>query len=79
MVKILAMITWFKLKRLENKLVFGEFGKHMKYRRLCLERNARTNAAKLQIAQKVIAGRGVNSLECWAHMIYWKEHDNRKV
>jgi hypothetical protein len=68
------MITWLKLKWLEAKLVFGEFGKHKKYLRLCMERDATTNATKLQIAEEVIAGRGVNCLESWAHHVYLKEH-----
>jgi hypothetical protein len=55
----------------------GEFGQHTKYRRLVLERNASTNAAKLLIAEEVVAGRGVGVFECWGNSIYLKEHENR--
>jgi hypothetical protein len=67
-------MNWFRLKRLEAQLAFGEFGKHKKYLRLCHERQATTTAAKVQIAQEVLDGQGVNSLESWAHDIYLKEH-----
>jgi hypothetical protein len=73
------MIALLKLKWLEAKLTFGEFGKGTKYRRLCLERNATTNAAKLQIAQEVIDGRGVGIAECWAHTIYLREHESYRA
>lgn len=67
-------MTWLRLKCLEFKLVFGEFGKHKKYLRLCHERNATTTADRLKIAQEVFVGPGINSLESWAHDIYLKEH-----
>ena len=68
------MIAWLKLRWLEAKLTFGEFGKQKKYLRLCLEQNATANCAKLQIAQEVIDGRGVGIAESWAHTIFLKEH-----
>jgi hypothetical protein len=61
-----AMFTWINLIWLEAKLA-GEFGQHTKYRRLCVERNATTNAAKLLIAQEVVAGRWVGVAECWGN------------
>jgi len=67
-------MNWFRLKFLENKLAFGEFGKHKKYLRLCHEREATTTAARVKIAQEVLDGPGINSLESWAHDIYLKEH-----
>ena len=73
------MITWLRLKWLEAKLTFGEFGKHRKYMRLCVERGASSSAAKLQIAEAVIAGRGVNSLESWAHHVYLSQHNNART
>ena len=51
------MFTWIKLKLLEAKLAFGEFGQQTKYRRLWLERNAATSE-KLQIAKEVLLGGG---------------------
>ena len=72
------MITWLKRMWLDAKLTFGEFGKHKKYMRLCVERDAATDAAKLQIAEEVIAGRGVNSLESWAHHVYLRQHNNAR-
>jgi hypothetical protein len=73
------VITWLRLKWLEHKLVFGEFGKNTKYRRFCLERNATTNGAKLQIAREVVDGRWVGIAECWTHAVYLREHENRKA
>ncbi len=67
-------MTWFRLKYLEFKLAFGEFGKHKKYLRLCHERKAATTADRVKIAQEILDGPGVNSLESWAHDIYLKTH-----
>lgn len=66
-------MNWLRLKYLEAQLAFGDFGKQKKYQRLCLERGATTTAAKVQIAQEVLAGPGVNSLEARANDIYLKE------
>jgi hypothetical protein len=66
-------MNWLRLKYLENKLAFGEFGKHKKYLRLCHERKAISAADRLKIALEVLDGPGVNSLESWAHHIYLKE------
>lgn len=67
-------MNWFRLKRLEAQLVFGEFGKHKKYLRLCHERKAATTADRVTVAQDVLDDPGVNSLESWAHHLYLKEH-----
>lgn len=60
-------MTWPTLKYLEFRLAFGEFGKQKKYLRLCDERSATTTADRLKIAQEVLDGPGINSLESWAH------------
>jgi len=70
------MFTFIKLKWLELKLT-GEFGQQTKYRRLCLERNATTNAAKLLIAQEVLLGGAIGIAECQAHTLYLKEHEEK--
>jgi hypothetical protein len=67
-------MNWLRLKFLDARLAFGEFGKHKKYLRLCHERKASTTADKLKIAQEVLDGPGVNSLESWAHALYLKAH-----
>ncbi len=67
-------MNWFRLKHLEFRLAFGEFGKQKKYLRLCHEREATTTAARVKIAQEVLDGPGINSLESWAHHLYLKEH-----
>ena len=67
-------MNWFRLKRLEFQLAFGEFGKQKKYLRFCHKRKATTTAERLKIAQEVLDGPGINSLESWAHDIYLKEH-----
>jgi hypothetical protein len=67
-------MNWLRLKYLENKLAFGEFGKHKKYLRLCHERKATTSADRVKIAQEVLDGPAINSLESWAHDIYLKQH-----
>jgi hypothetical protein len=67
-------MNWFRLKCLEFQLTFGEFGKLKKYQRLCLERKATTAADRMKVAQEVLAGHGVNSLESWAHDLYLKKH-----
>jgi hypothetical protein len=72
-------MSYFTLKYLELKLAFGEFGKQKKYQRLCLERNATTTAARLEIAKEVLDGPGVNSLESWAHDTYLKEHAKKET
>lgn len=66
-------MNWFRLKYLEA-LAFGEFGKQKKYLRLCHEGKAITTAAKLKIAQEVLDGPGINSLESWVHDLYLKKH-----
>ncbi|MBI2806250.1 MAG: hypothetical protein HYX68_14825 [Planctomycetes bacterium] len=71
------MLTFIKLKLLELKLAFGEFGQHTKYRRLCVERNAMTSAAKLLIAQEVLLGGATGVAECQAHSIYLKKHEKK--
>ena len=68
------MLTWIKLKLLEAKLAFAEFGQQTKYRRLCLERNAAT-ADKLQIAKEVLADGATSINECRCHTIYLKQHE----
>ena len=68
------MITFIKLKLLEAKLAFAEFGQQTKYRRLCLERNAATSE-KLQIAREVLAGGATSINECRCHAIYLKQHE----
>ncbi len=67
-------MNWLRLQYLEAQLTFGEFGKYKKYLRLCHERKAATAAAKVGIAQEVLDGPGVNSLESWGNAIYLKEH-----
>ena len=68
------MIAWIRLKFLEAKLAFAEFGQQTKYRRLCLERNAATSE-KLQIAREVLADGATSINECRCHTIYLKEHE----
>jgi hypothetical protein len=67
-------MNWLRLKRLEFKLTFGEFGRLKKYLRLCHERKATTTADRVKIAQEVLDGPGINSLESWAHDLYLKAH-----
>jgi hypothetical protein len=67
-------MNWLRLKYLEFQLAFGEFGKHKKYLRFCHERKATTSADRVKIAQDVLDGPAINSLESWAHAIYLKEH-----
>ena len=67
-------MNWLRLKSLEAQLAFGEFGKHKKFLRLRHERNATTTADRVKVAQEVLDGPGVNSLESWAHAIYLNEH-----
>ena len=68
------MFNWIRLKMLELKLT-GEFGQHTKYRRLCLERTARTTAEKLRIAEEVLLGGATGVAECQAHSIYLRKHE----
>lgn len=70
------MITWIKLKLLEGKLAFAEFGQQTKYRRLCLERTAST-AEKLQIAKEVLLGGATGIAECQSHTIYLQQHEKK--
>lgn len=67
-------MTWLTLKYLEFRLAFGEFGKQKKYLRLCHEQRATRTADKVKIAQEVLDGPGINSLESWAHDLYLKQH-----
>ena len=69
-------MKWFKLKWLEAKIALGEFGWATKYERFCLERKATTVAARLQIAEEVLAGGGVSIGECRSHSIYLKKHES---
>ncbi len=71
------MLTFIKLKWLELKIAFGEFGQHTKYRRLCVERNATTSSNKLQIAQEVLLGGATGVAECQAHSIYLRKHGHK--
>lgn len=71
-------MTWLKLKILETRLAFGEFGQQTKYRRLCMERNPKTNKEIIQIAEEVLSGGGIGIAECQCHDIYLKQHGNRK-
>lgn len=69
-------MKWLKLKWLEIKIAFGEFGQSTKYRRLCLERKA-TTADKLKIAEEILAGGATGIAECQAHSIYLKQHEKK--
>ena len=70
-------MKWFKLKWLEGKIAFGTFGWAIKYEGLCLERNASTVAARLQIAEEVLAGGEVSMGERQWHTVYLRNHKNR--
>jgi hypothetical protein len=67
-------MNWLRLKSLEAQLAFGEFGKQKKYLRLCHERKATVSADRVKVAQEVLDGPAINSLESWAYHIYLKEH-----
>ena len=63
---------------LEQRLYHGPFGKYNRYRCLCLKRNARTAAEKLGIAQEVMVGPGVNTMEAQYNELYIREHETRQ-
>ena len=71
------MFTWIRLKWLETKIALDIFVWAFKYESLCMERNAKTVDARLQIAEEVIAGGGVSIGECRWHSIYLKNHKIR--
>lgn len=71
----MTLWSWCKLSVLEWKL-YGMFGRYNRYRRLCLERNARTTAEKLGIAQEVVNGPGINTLEAQYNDLYLEEHQS---
>jgi len=64
------VFAWFKLWILEQRLNFGAFGLYNRYRRWCLERNARTVAERIAIAKEVLRGPGVNTMEAQANELY---------
>lgn len=68
------MFNWIRLKMLELKIT-GAIGQHTKYRRLILERTARTTTEKLRIAQEVLLGGATGVAECQAHSNFLKEHE----
>ncbi len=68
------ILSWFKLLVLEQKLNFGAFGRYNRYRRWCLERNAKTAAERLAIADEVLSGPSVNTMEAQANELYLRRH-----
>lgn len=62
-----------KLFFIEQKL-YGTFGRYNRYRRWCLERNATTTAERLVIANEVLAGPGVNTMEAQANELFLRKH-----
>lgn len=73
----MTLVTWLKLLILEQRLYHGAFGKYNRYRCLCLKRNARDTAAKLRIAQEVLTGPGVNTLEAQYNDLYVQRHQEQ--
>jgi hypothetical protein len=68
----MAILAWIRLLILEQRLGFI-FGKYNKYRRLCLEQNARSARERLRIAQEVWSGPQVNVLEAWWNAIVLRQ------
>jgi hypothetical protein len=66
----LNFVAWCKLLILEQKLNFGAFGRYNRYRRWCLERNAKSAAEKLAIANEVLNGPSVSTREAQANELY---------
>jgi len=66
----MGFLSWCKLLILEQRLNFGAFGRYNRYRRWCLERNAKNAAEKLAIANEVFSGPGVSTMEAQANELY---------
>jgi hypothetical protein len=76
----MALLSWFRLLILEHKLngLSSPFGKYNRYRRLCLERNAQTIEEKMGIAQEVLNGPGVSTLEAQDNELYIRRHAEQR-
>ncbi len=66
------VFAWLKLLFLEQKLYHGAFGKYYRYCRWCLERDAKTIAERVAVADEVLRGPGVNVMEAQANELYCK-------
>lgn len=74
----MAFLSWWKLRLLERKLYHGAFGRYNRYRCWCLKRNAKTAEEKLRIAQEVLNGPGVNTMEAQYNELYIRQHEQQK-
>lgn len=73
------MLKRIKLLMLEQKLYHGAFGKYNRYRCWCLKRNATTTTDKIRIAEEVLKGDGVNTMEAQYNELYIKRHKSPEV
>jgi hypothetical protein len=71
------IINWLRLYFIEQEL-YGTFGRYNRYRRWCLERNANAIAERLLIANEVLAGPGVNTMEAQANELFLRRHDAKR-
>lgn len=66
----MAFFSWLKLHLQEQQLYHGAFGKYNRYRRYCIERDAKTTKEKLAVATEVLCSSDVSSIEAHDNELY---------